>query len=232
VDPKARKTLSMRILLIEDDPMFGKALVCALKDAGMAPDWVRNGADGDIALKRDTYGLVLLDLGLPGRDGLELLRERRAAGDTTPLLIVTARERLDDRVNGLDLGADDYLTKPFEIRELLARMRAVIRRRRTGYAASVLTNGDIELDLDSHLVMFRGASHVLSAREFALMRALMERPGAILSRNQIEGHVYGWGDKVESNAVAFLIHSVRRKLGKNIIRNVRGIGWVIEKTSH
>jgi DNA-binding response OmpR family regulator len=220
----------MRILLIEDDPMFGKALVCALKDAGMAPDWVRNGADGGIALKRGTYGLVLLDLGLPGRDGLDLLKECRAASDTTPLLIVTARERLDDRVNGLDLGADDYLTKPFEIRELLARMRAVIRRHHTGQAVSVLTNGDIELDLDSHLVTFRGASHVLSAREFALMRALMERPGAILSRDQIEGRIYGWGEEVESNAVAFLIHSVRRKFGKNIIRNVRGTGWVIEKT--
>lgn len=219
----------MRILLVEDDPMIGKALVHALKDAGMAPDWVRSGDDGETALRFNHYSLVLLDLGLPGKNGLDLLREARAAGDTTPLLIITARDEVDDRIGGLDLGADDYLVKPFEIRELLARIRAVMRRRHGGQAISMLSNGDLELDLDSHLVTFRGSSHLLSAREFALMRVFMERPGAILSRSQIEEQLYGWGEEVESNAVDVLIHYIRRKFGKDVIRNVRGAGWMIDK---
>jgi len=219
----------MRILAVEDDPMIGKALAQALRDAGMAVDWVRDGADARAALRTHGYAAVLLDLGLPGLGGAEVLRQVRAGGDTTPVLVVTARDDIDSRVGGLDLGADDYIVKPFEMRELLARLRAVMRRRHGGQAVSTLSNGAIELDLDSHVASFRGVAEQLSAREFALLRALMERPGAILSRAQIEERLYGWGEEVESNAVDVLIHYIRRKFGKDIIRNMRGAGWMIDR---
>ncbi|MDQ0472307.1 response regulator transcription factor [Labrys wisconsinensis] len=221
----------MRVLLIEDDPMVGKALAQALRDEGMAVDWVRDGHDAEAALRNPGHVLVLLDLGLPGKSGIALLRALRARGDATPVLIITARDDLDDRVEGLDLGADDYVVKPFEIRELMARMRAVLRRRHGGQAVSALVCGELVLDLETHRVSYREAAHVLPAREFALMRALSERPGAILSRAQLEERLYGWGEEVESNAVDVLIHYVRRKFGKDVIRNVRGAGWMIAKGS-
>jgi DNA-binding response OmpR family regulator len=219
----------MRVLVVEDDPMIGKALAQALRDSGIAVDWVRNGDDAEVALKQHGYATVLLDLGLPGMGGTELLRRLRAQSDMTPVLIVTARDDLDARVEGLDLGADDYIVKPFEMRELLARIRAVARRQHGGQAVSVLTNGAIELNLESHFVAFQGKESLLPAKEFALMQALMERPGAILSRSQLEEKLYGWGEEVESNAVDVLIHYIRRKFGKDVIRNVRGAGWMIDK---
>ena len=219
----------MRILLIEDDPMIGKSLREALKDAGISVDWARSGEDGETALSVGGYAVVLLDIGLPGKSGIEVLRAARKTGNKTPLMLITARDELDDRVAGLDLGADDYITKPFEMRELMARLRAVLRRS-GGAAVSTLTNGEIELDLDTHEVRYRGKSLVLSAREFGLMRALLERPGTILSRTQLEEKLYGWGEEVESNAIDVLIHYLRRRFDKDIIRNVRGAGWLVPKS--
>jgi DNA-binding response OmpR family regulator len=219
----------MRILLIEDDPMIGKSLREALQDAGMSVDWTRSGEDGETALSLGAYAVVLLDIGLPDKNGIEVLRAARKAGNKTPLMLITARDELDDRVAGLDLGADDYITKPFEMRELMARLRAVLRRS-GGAAISTLSNGEIELDIDTHEVRYRGKSLVLSAREFGLMRALLDRPGAILSRAQLEEKLYGWGEEVESNAIDVLIHYLRRRFDKDIIRNVRGAGWLVPKS--
>ena len=218
----------MRVLLIEDDRMIGKGLVTALVREGMVVDWVRTGSDGAEALANGGHALVLLDIGLPGPSGLDLLKIARQAGNSTPVLLVTARDGLDDRITGLDLGADDYILKPFETRELIARMRAVLRRH-AGAAQSVLQAGGLSLDLASHEVTFSTTTCVLPAREFALMQALVERPGTILSRRQIEERIYGWGEEVESNAVDVLIHCIRKKFDKDIIRNVRGAGWMILK---
>lgn len=218
----------MRILLIEDDAMLGRALVQALEDAGTTVDWVRDGQLGGEAVAIGGHGLVLLDLGLPGRSGLQILSSMRTAGDKRPILVITARDGVEDRVSGLDLGADDYLVKPFEVRELLARMRAVLRRH-GGQAVSILGTSEVELDLSSHEVTYRGRSQVLPAREFALVQALLERPGTILSRSQLEEKLYGWGEEVESNAIDVLIHYVRRKFDMDIIRNIRGAGWIIPK---
>ena len=214
----------MRALLVEDDDMIGRSLVHALKGAGWSVDWVRDGALAHSALADGDYRCVLLDLGLPGLDGTEVLRRARARGDLTPVLVLTARDGLDDRIQGLDLGADDYLLKPFEVGELLARMRAVVRRR-SGVAQSVVGNGVVQLDLATREVLRGGAREALTAREFALLQALLERPGAILSREQLENRIYGWGEEVSSNAVDVLIHGMRRKLGLDAIRNVRGLGW-------
>jgi DNA-binding response OmpR family regulator len=220
----------MRVLLIEDDAMVGRGLVEALRQQGIAVDWAQTGLDGHEALVTGDYSGVLLDLGLPGLSGLDLLKAARRAGNRVPLIVITARDTLDERVNALDLGADDFVIKPFEIRELVARMRAVLRRR-GGFAQSVLEAGEVSLDLAGHHVSYRGAAHLLPAREFALMQVLMERAGAILSRAQIEERIYGWGEEVESNAIDVLIHSIRRKFDKEIIRNVRGAGWMIVKST-
>jgi two-component system, OmpR family, response regulator len=218
----------MRILLIEDDPMIGNSLAKALRDLGMSVDWVTDGPDGEEALAADEHRLVLLDLGLPGKQGLHLLRAVRSAGGRVPIIVITARDELDDRVAGLDLGADDYIAKPFAVRELVARMNAVLRRQ-SGLTQSIMEAGEMTLDLDTHGLSYRGTQIVLPAREFALMRALMERPGRILSRAQLEERLYGWGEEVESNAIDVLIHSVRKKLGKEVIRNLRGAGWMVAK---
>ena len=219
----------MRILLVEDDVMIGEGLIAALGAEGMSVDWVRDGAAAEAALHDSGFSIVLLDLALPGVEGLDLLKATRRRGVDTPILIITARGAVDDRVSGLDLGADDYLIKPFEVRELTARMRALIRRR-AGRATSTLTAGSVELDAETHELSHGDARSVLSAREYALMHALMERPGRILSRQQLEERIYGWGEEVESNAVDVLIHSVRRKFGKRVILNVRGAGWMLPKS--
>ena len=221
----------MRILLVEDDPMIGDAIQGALTDASYAADWVQNGAHALNALATHTYALVLLDLGLPGQDGLEVLARIRARNNPVPLLIITARDSLDDRLRGLDGGADDYLLKPFAMAELLARMRAVLRRL-GGNAVPVLGNGVVSLDLVCKQAS-TAAHHAvpLSSREFALLQALLVRPGAILSRSELEERLYGWGNEVESNAVEFLIHALRRKLGSHVIRNVRGLGWMVSKSA-
>ena len=219
----------MRVLLVEDDPMIGEAIHSALKDASYAADWVKNGQTALTTLVCQRYDLVLLDLGLPGKDGLDVLTSVRANDNPVPLLIITASNGLDDRLRGLDGGADDYVVKPFEMAELLARMRAVLRRK-GGNAAPVLSNGVASLDPVTREASVNGGSLVqLSNREFSLLRALLVRPGAILSRSELEDHIYGWGEEVGSNAVEFLIHALRRKLGSEIIKNVRGVGWRVSR---
>ncbi|CAB3849150.1 Transcriptional regulatory protein QseB [Achromobacter anxifer] len=219
----------MRVMLVEDDPMIGEAIEGALKDASYATDWVRNGQDALTALDGQRYDLVLLDLGLPGKDGFEVLASIRGRDNPVPLLIITARDELDDRLRGLDGGADDYVSKPFQMAELLARMRAVLRRK-GGTGAPLLGNGIVSLDPATKAASVQGAAAVqLSNREFALLHALLLRPGAILSRADLEDRIYGWGEEVESNAVEFLIHALRRKLGSAIIKNVRGVGWMVSK---
>lgn len=219
----------MRILLVEDDQMVGAAVTQALKDAAYAVDWVKDGQTAIEAARAETYDLTLLDLGLPVPDGTEVLREFRKMNRQLPVIIVTARDAIDDRINGLDLGADDYIVKPFEIRELLARMRAILRRQGSGSSA-ILSNGAISLDPATHDVVHDGGTTRLTAREFALLQALMLRPGTILSRVDLERHIYGWNEEVESNAVEFLIHAVRKKLGASSIRNVRGVGWMVDRS--
>ena len=219
----------MRVLLVEDDPMIGQGLSKALGAEGMSVDWVRDGADASAALADDAHSIILLDLGLPDAEGFDLLKAARRNGLKTPVLVITARDGLDDRVSGLDLGADDYLVKPFELRELLARMRAVLRRHQ-GRAVSRIVSGRSQLDTETHELSLGDTVQVLPAREYALMHALMERPGRILSRAQIEERIYGWGEEVESNAVDVLIHSIRRKFGKDVILNVRGAGWMTPRS--
>ncbi len=218
----------MRVLLVEDDRMLGTAVLQALHDASYAVDWVVDGALASAALDTHDYELVLLDLGLPRRDGIDVLRRLRGRGDATPVLIITARDSVDQRIEGLDIGADDYLGKPFAVGELLARMRALARRK-AGAISSTLTNGIVTLELATKLAVVDTASHTLSHREFALLQALMLRPGAVLSRAQLEQSIYGWGEEVESNAVDVIIHGLRRKLGADSIRNVRGLGWRVDR---
>ncbi|GBU15737.1 DNA-binding response regulator [Polaromonas sp.] len=219
----------MRVLLVEDDAMIGEAIQGALKDAAYAADWVKNGQTALTTLQCQHYDLVLLDLGLPGKDGLEVLSHIRAHDNSVPVLIITARDGLDDRLRGLDGGADDYVLKPFEMAELLARMRAVLRRK-GGSAMPVFCNGAVSLDPATREAVLSGGVPVqLSNREFSLLQALLLRPGAILSRSDLEDRLYGWGDEVESNAVEFLIHGLRRKLGSDMIKNIRGVGWMVSK---
>ena len=219
----------MRILLIEDDPMIGDAICVALRDAAYAVDWVRDGNLATRALANNEHQAVLLDLGLPGADGLGLLHRVRQSGESIPVIIITARDGVEDRIRGLDLGADDYLVKPFDLKELLARLRAVTRRL-GGQASAILGNGRISLNTATHEAKAGDMVAVLTAREFALLQALLLRPGTILGRTELEERIYGWGEEVESNAVDFLIHSVRRKLGSDVIKNVRGAGWLVEKS--
>jgi two-component system OmpR family response regulator len=220
----------MRVLLIEDDRMIGAAVEQALKDAAYAVDWVTDGATAIHAAENEAYELALLDLGLPKADGRDVLRRLRAPGRRLPVIIVTARDGIDDRIEGLDLGADDYLVKPFEIRELLARMRAVLRREGSG-ASALLTNGSLSLDPATREAALLGQTSQLTAREFALLQALLARPGKILSRSELERQIYGWNEEVESNAIEFLIHTIRKKLGAAAIRNVRGVGWMVDRPS-
>ena len=218
----------MRILLVEDDRLVGEAVQQALRDAAYASDWVQDGETALSALTTQAYGLMLLDLGLPRKDGFEVLQETRKGQHTLPVIIMTARDAVADQVRGLDAGADDYLVKPFSIQALLARIRAVIRRQQ-GLANPLLSNGVLELDPATREVSAQGQTFQLSAREYALLYALMLRPGAILSRAELEERIYGWNEEVESNAVEFLIHSLRKKLGSDAIKNVRGVGWMVAK---
>ncbi|WP_131114662.1 response regulator [Lichenihabitans psoromatis] len=218
----------MRILIVEDNAMIGRSLRQALLNEGFSVDWTTSGLDGESSTRMGAYAAMLLDLGLPDTTGFELLKRLRSGGDQTPILILTARDAVADRITGLDLGADDYIVKPFDMGELVARMRAVVRRR-AGVAQSMLQTSALTLDLGNHELAFGGEKRVLSSREFALMRILLERPGTILSRGQIEERIYGWGEEVESNAVDVLIHSLRKRFGKALINNVRGAGWMVAK---
>jgi len=216
----------MRLLLAEDDRMIGASIQKGLRQDGFTIDWVQDGRAAELALQEQVHDLLLLDLGLPRKQGLEVLSTMRRQGDARPVLILTARDAVADRVAGLDAGADDYLVKPFALDELAARIRALLRRR-SGRADPVLSYGDIELKPATREVRVRGDPVTLSAREFALLEALMTRPGAVLSRAQLEEKLYGWNDEVESNAVDVHLHGLRRKLGADVIRNVRGVGWMI-----
>jgi two-component system OmpR family response regulator len=220
----------MRVLLVEDDRMIGETVQDELRDSSYAVDWVRDGKLALTSLATHVYDAILLDLGLPGADGLDVLRAVRGAENPVPLIIITARDSVEDRIRGLDEGADDYLIKPFDIAELRARMRAVIRRR-GGQAAPLMTNGVLTLDPATREATTGEIATRLSSREFALLQALMIRPGAILSRAELEDRIYGWNEEVESNAVEFLIHSLRKKLGAAAIKNVRGVGWMVSKQS-
>jgi DNA-binding response OmpR family regulator len=218
----------MRLLLVEDDRMIGESLVRGLRDEGYAVDWVRDGAAAMAALKdrQAEFSIALLDWNLPRQDGLSVLKAVRAGGSTLPILMITARDGLTDRINGLDSGADDYLVKPFELAELKARLRSLLRRQE-GRPSSQIVHGELMLDPVTHTVRRGSESIAVTPREFALLRALMDRPGAVLSRAQLEERLYGWDESVQSNAIEFLIHGLRRKLGAAIIENVRGVGWRI-----
>ena len=214
----------MRILLAEDDPMISASLGKGLRSEGFTVDWVQDGRSAERALETTNYALVLLDLGLPHKDGLAVLRGWRQRGLTVPVLILTARDAVPDRVKGLDSGADDYLVKPFDLTELLARMRALLRRQ-AGRAQDLIEIGALRLDPAAHTLEYRGQPVALSAREFALLHALMEKPGVVLSREQLEDRLYGWGEEVESNTIEVHIHNLRRKLSPGVIRTVRGVGY-------
>ncbi|SAK98099.1 two component transcriptional regulator [Caballeronia calidae] len=220
----------MRVLLVEDDHMIGEAVQDELRESSYAVDWVRDGKLALTSFATHVYDAILLDLGLPGADGLDVLRTVRRGANHVPIIIITARDSVEDRIRGLDEGADDYLIKPFDIAELRARMRAVIRRR-GGQAAPIMTNGVLTLDPATREATSGDTATRLSSREFALLQALMLRPGAILSRAELEDRIYGWNEEVESNAVEFLIHSLRKKLGATAIKNVRGVGWMVSKQS-
>ena len=218
----------MRLLLIEDDRMIGDGLRQALRLEGHAVDWVYDAQAAAATLASERFDGVLLDVGLPKGSGLDVLRGLRARGNATPVIVITARDALEDRVAGLDAGADDYLVKPFELEELNARLRAVMRRH-TGRAAPTLEHEGVTLDPATRQVTLDGQPVLLSAREFALLEALMQRPGAMLSRAQLEDRLYGWGEEVESNAVTVYIHQLRKKLGADFIQNMRGVGYFLGK---
>ncbi len=219
----------MRLLLVEDDPMIGPTIQTGLKQDGYSVDWVQDGQAAELALANDVYDFLLLDLGLPRKSGLEVLHNLRQNKNRIPVLILTARDAVSDRITGLDAGADDYLVKPFDLDELSARIRAVMRRN-AGRAESVIEHGPLMLNPATHEVNLHGKSVLLSMREFALLHVLLERPGTPLSRAQLEDRLYGWGEEIESNAVEVYIHSLRRKLGNEWIKNVRGVGYLIPKT--
>ncbi|TAJ79792.1 MAG: response regulator transcription factor [Gallionellaceae bacterium] len=216
----------MRILVVEDDALLGDALQAGLKQAGYAVDWMKDGAAADHALGTETYAAAVLDLGLPRMSGLEVLRRLRSRKVPLPVLILTAMDSVDDRIKGLDAGADDYLVKPFDMGELAARLRALIRRA-SGKATAALQAGGVELEPAAHRVLYRGQAIDLPAKEFAVLHALMLNAGKVLSRAQIEEQLYAWGEEVESNAVEVHIHHLRRKLFPELIATIRGVGYLI-----
>ena len=217
----------MRILLLEDDKMIAEALSDMLHIAGFAVDCVTDGLAAERVLQPDIYDIALLDIGVPGQDGLCVLHHLRAKNSDLPVILITARDTVEERINGLDSGADDYVIKPFAPSELLARIRALLRRR-SGHATPVLSNGTITLNPATREVSANGQVTRLSAREYALLYSLLLQPGTILSRQELEEKLYGWNEEVESNAVEVVIHGIRKKLGSNVIKNVRGLGWLVD----
>jgi two-component system OmpR family response regulator len=218
----------MRVLLIEDDLMIAQGLETALRQIGAAVDWIRDGAQAE-ALRGTVFDVVLLDLGLPHRDGISILRGMRQRGDATPVIILTARDDIASRVAGLDAGADDYVVKPFDLDELTARIRSVLRRA-AGRGDPIIQHGDLRLNPAARSVEYKGAPVTLSAHEYAVLEALLQRPGAVLSRAQLEDRLYGWDDPIGSNAVEVYIHGLRRKLGSGAIRTLRGVGYFVPKS--
>ena len=216
----------MRVLVIEDDVLLGDAIQAGLKQAGYAVDWMKDGISADQALSTEPYAAVILDLGLPRMSGLDVLRRMRGRNTPIPVLILTAMDTVDDRIKGLDAGADDYLVKPFDMGELTARLRALVRRA-SGKAAPLLQVAGVELDAVAHQVYYRQQAVELTAKEFAVLHALMLSTGRVLSRPQIEEQLYAWGEEVESNAVEVHIHHLRRKLFPDLIETIRGVGYLI-----
>lgn len=219
---------NLYLLLIEDDPMIGQSLVRALGDEGIRTDWQRDGIQGERAWQSGKHMLVLLDLGLPNRCGLQILQQQRQAGNRTPVVILTARDEVDDRVIGLELGADDYVVKPFGLSELMARIHAVLRR--SGLAdGRYLSNGEIALNRETREVCYRSMSQSLPPREFELLDTLLENPGRIFSREQLESRLYRTQRDLSRHVIDVLIHSLRKKFDDEIVRNVRGVGWMVLK---
>jgi len=218
----------MRLLLVEDDPMIGEAVLDLLRAEHYAVDWARDGDAADTALRTQPYDLVLLDLGLPKRDGLTVLRDLRARKTRTPVLVATARDAVAQRIEGLDAGADDYVLKPYDLDELLARIRALLRRA-AGRAEPVYEHKGVSINPATREATVQGVPVVLSAREWAVLEPLIARPGMVLSRQQLEDKLYGWGDEVSSNAVEVYIHGLRKKLGAEVLLNVRGVGYLVPK---
>ena len=218
----------MRLLLIEDDALLGDGVCVGLTQAGFTVDWVKDGKAGLAAASAGWHDLIILDLGLPGIPGRQVLSSLRKEGHDIPVLILTARDTVDERVEGLDAGADDYMTKPFDLDELSARVRALLRRR-SGRAAPMLIHGDIILDPAAHSVTSKGEPVSLSHREFSLLQLLLERAGRVLSRQHFEESLYGWDEEIESNTIEVHIHHLRKKLGPDLIRTVRGVGYTIDK---
>jgi two-component system, OmpR family, response regulator QseB len=218
----------MRILVVEDDPLLGRGVQAGLGQAGFAADWVRDGVAAATSIDGGDYAAVVLDLGLPRLEGLELLRRLRGAGNRTPVLILSARDALEDRVKGLDAGADDYVVKPFQFEELAARLRALVRRAH-GEAAPVLVAGQVTLDPGARTVTWQGRPVELPAREFDVLHELMLNAGRVLSREQLQGRVYRWGEEVESNAIDVHVHHLRRKLAPELIRTIRGVGYLMPR---
>lgn len=218
----------MRILLVEDDPELGDGLTVGLRQAGFAVDWLRDGHSADQALQSESFDLIVLDLGLPRLSGMEVLNRARGRGQSMPILILTARDATGDKVSGLDAGADDYLVKPIDLDELSARIRALTRRS-AGRAAPLLTHGNLSIDLAAHCVTLAGEEVELSSREFSLLQILIENAGRVLTRTQLEQSIYGWRDEPDSNALEVHIHHLRKKLGSDLIRTLRGVGYTISK---
>lgn len=214
----------MKILLVEDDAMIGKAVKQGLTHAGFSVDWAQDGRAAELSLAHDVYNLAVLDLGLPYKDGIAILKAARARGNNIPVLIATARDAVADRIAGLNAGADDYVVKPFDLDELVARIRALLRRH-AGSGSPVVTYGAICFDTIRKIVSLRGVAVDLSAREIGILEALMQKPGAVLSKEALEEALYGWGQEIGSNAVEVHLHNLRKKLGADVIKNVRGVGY-------
>lgn len=221
----------MRVLIVEDDPLLGDALATGLKQRGFETDWVQDGRDAQAAIRVEPFAAVVLDLGLPGLSGLDLLRSERARGSKVPVLILTARDAVQDRITGLDSGADDYVVKPTDLDELAARLRALVRRSK-GEPAPVLRVGQLVLDPAARTVTSDGQAIDLQPREFTLLQELLLNAGRVLSREQLEERMYRWGEEVESNAVEVHVHHLRRKLGTDIVRTIRGVGYVMPRGEH
>jgi DNA-binding response OmpR family regulator len=221
----------MRVLIVEDDPLLGDALAAGLKQRGFEADWVQDGHDAQAAIRVEPFAAVVLDLGLPGLGGFELLRGERARGNKVPVLILTARDAVQDRIAGLDSGADDYVVKPTDLDELAARLRALVRRSK-GEPAAVLQIGPVVLDPAARMVTLDGQAMDLPPREFTLLQELMLNAGRVLSREQLEERMYRWGDEVESNAVEVHVHHLRRKLGAQIVKTIRGVGYMMPRGDH
>lgn len=218
----------MRVLLVEDDELLGDGVRNGLIQYGYTVDWVKDGQSAQQAILTESFDIVVLDIGLPKKSGLEVVKAIRSKNIATPVVLLTARETVEDRVRGLDAGADDYIVKPFDLDELTARMRA-LQRRTTSRAEPILTHGNISLDPASHTVHLNGELINISRREFALLQKLLENAGRVLSREHLTSTLYGWGDDVDSNALEVHIHNLRKKFGTKLIRTIRGVGYMVDK---